>query len=55
MAAKYRYEVIQIPAGATIQQIKDNLNQAGQNGWLLSQIVQIGTNVYFVGVKTLSQ
>jgi hypothetical protein len=55
MAAKYRYEVIQIPPGATLQQIKDALNAAGQNGWELAQVVQISTTVYFIGKKVLSQ
>lgn len=55
MAVKYKYQVQQIPPGANAQQIEDFLNNAGQNGWLVVQVISVGTSMFVMAVKALSE
>jgi len=54
MAIKYKYQVQQVPPGANAQQIEDFLNSAGQNGWQVVQMLQVGTNMFVIAIKQLS-
>lgn len=55
MALKYKYQIGQVPAGANAAQIEAFLNTAGESGWQVIQILQIGTNYYVIAIKELSE
>ena len=57
--AKYQYKVQQVPENYNAQDLEDALNSGGRSGWMLNQLVQIGTgsNIRFfvIAVKVLAQ
>ena len=55
MALKYKYQVEEVPSGATAPQIETFLNNAGQSGWRVIQFLTVGTKMFVVAIKELSQ
>ncbi len=47
-------KIIEIPAGATLTQIENGINNALNRGWRILQIVTVGTKVYVIFIKSLS-
>ena len=55
MASKYDAKVVEIPSGSTQIQIENALKNAGSSGWIIQQIVQIGSKYFAILYKTLVQ
>ena len=53
--AKYDAKVVEIPSGATQAQIESALKNAGLNGWIIQQVVQVGSKYFAILYKTLVQ
>jgi hypothetical protein len=54
MALKYKYAFRQVPTNATPEQFEDFLNEQGQNGWDVIQIVVLGINRFVLAKKQLT-
>ena len=45
---RWQSDIVEIPSGATLAQIKNALDNKTRLGWELVQIVQVGTKVYAI-------
>lgn len=55
MASKYDAKVVEVPSGSTQAQIETALKNAGANGWIIQQIVQVGNKYFAILYKVLVQ
>ena len=53
MASKYDADIVAIPNNATEAQIESAMKNKANAGWLLIQIVQVGTKMFAIFYKTL--
>jgi len=51
---RWQSDIIEIPSGFTMAQIKTALDNKTRQGWELTQIVQIGTKVYAILRKLIT-
>lgn len=53
--AKYDYDVIEVPDGVTLTQVKNGLKAKGSEGWELVQIIKKGTKDFVIFKKSLAR